>query len=53
MNIRCRSCGLKMIREYRLIVVAGEFQYEGRVINVLARRAVPLANASVNAMLPE
>ena len=33
----------RVFREYPLIVVEGEVQHEGRVINVLARRAVPLA----------
>ena len=33
----------RVFREYPLIVVEGEAQREGRVINVLVRRAVPLA----------
>ena len=32
----------RVFREYPLIVVEGEVQHEGRVKNVLARRAVPL-----------
>ena len=32
----------QVFREYPLIIVEGEVQHEGRVINVLARRAVPL-----------
>ena len=32
----------QIFREYPLIVVEGEVQHEGRVINMLVRRAVPL-----------